>query len=237
MFTIPPNSIAEAATSQVPPGFAPGSYISIYGSNLSLAFQAVSTLALPYSLSTVSVGFFGANGRFPGRLHFVSPGQVNVQIPWELEGQTSAQFVMNSGFTPSDAVTIPLARSSPGVFTNGTAILDESNKVVNDANPARRGHVIQLFMNGLGPVDQRPPTGEPTPYPAQTSDGLVRTVETPTVSIGGQPAHVEFSGLAPYWVGLYQVNVTAPADAPTGSQDLVVSIGGATSKTTKLPVQ
>jgi uncharacterized protein (TIGR03437 family) len=239
MFTVPSNGIAEAATSTVPLGFAPGSYISIYGSNLSLAPQAASTLSLPYSLSTVSVGFFAANGRFPGRMQFVSPGQVNVQIPWELAGQTSAQFVLNSGFTPSDPVTIPLARSSPGVFSNGTAILDENNNPITAANPAQRGtaHAIQIFMNGLGPVNQQPPTGEPTPYPAQTANGYVETPALPTVTVGGKQATVGFSGLAPYWVGLYQVNVSLPADTPTGSQDLIVSIGGATSKATKLPVQ
>jgi uncharacterized protein (TIGR03437 family) len=237
--TVPPGSVVEAATSQIPQGFAPGSYISIYCSNLAPAFQGVSTAELPYSLSTTSVGFFAANGRFPGRLQFVSPSQVNVQIPWEMQGQTSAQFVVNIGFTPGPAVTIPLARSSPGVFSNGTAILDENSHAITGANPAQRGpsHAIELFMNGLGPVDQQPPTGEPTPFPAQTSDGLVRTLDTPTVTIGGVPATVTFSGLAPDWVGLYQVNATLPANTPTGLQDLIVSIGGATSIATKVPVQ
>ena len=55
--------------------------------------------------------------------------------------------------------------------------------------------------------------------------------------IGGVPATVSFSGLAPYWVGLYQINASLPANTPTGSQDLIISIGGATSKATKLPVQ
>jgi uncharacterized protein (TIGR03437 family) len=65
----------------------------------------------------------------------------------------------------------------------------------------------------------------------------VHTQDTLTVKIGGVPATVGFSGLSPGSVGLYQVNVTLPANAPTGSQDLIVSIGGATSIATKLPVQ
>jgi uncharacterized protein (TIGR03437 family) len=92
-------------------------------------------------------------------------------------------------------------------------------------------------VNGLGPLDKQPPTGEPSPYPVQTSDGLARTLDTPTVTIGGVPATVTFSGLTPYWVGLYQINATLPNNTPTGSEDLIVSIGGATSKTTKLQVQ
>lgn len=241
MFIVPSNSIVEAATSQIPPGFAAGSYISIYGSNLAPASQAVSTPSLPYSLSTTSVGFYAANGRFPGRLWLVSPGQVNVQIPWELQGQTSAQLAFSSGYTFGDAVTVPLARSTPGVFTslNGAAILDENNSLISAANPAKRGpsHAIQIFMNGLGPVNAQPPTGEPTPYPAQTGDGLVRTLDTPTVSIGGVPATVFFSGLTPLSVGLYQIDASLPANTPTGSQNLLVSIGGATSIATRISVQ
>jgi uncharacterized protein (TIGR03437 family) len=240
MITVPPGSVVEAATSQIPAGFAPGSYISIYGSNLSPAAQAASTLELPYSLSTTSVSFYAANGRFPGRLQFVGPGQLNVQIPWELQGQTSAQFEVNIGFTSLyPAATIPLARSSPGVFTNGAAIEDENNNLVTSANPAKRGttHAIQIFMNGLGPVNAQPPTGEPTPYPVQTSDGLVHTLDTPTVTIGGVPATVSFSGLTPYWVGLYQINASLPANTPTGSQNLMVSIGGGTSIATRIWVQ
>jgi uncharacterized protein (TIGR03437 family) len=239
MITVPPGSVTEAATFQVPLGFAPGSYISIFGSNLAPASQALSTAELPYSLSTTSVSFYAANGRFPGRLWFVGPGQLNVQIPWELQGQTSVQFEVNIGFNSLyPAVTIPLARSSPGVFSSGTAITDYPNyNPITTTNPAKRGNTIILWMNGLGPVNQQPPSGEPTPFPAQTSDQLVHTLDTPTVSIGGVPATVSFSGLSPNSVGLYQVNVTVPANAPTGSQNLIVSIGGAASIATKLAVQ
>ena len=237
--TVSAGGIADATGNTALTGLAPGSYISLYGSNLAPTFQAVSTPALPYSLSQVSVGFYAANGRFPGRIHFVSPGQVNVQVPWELDGQTTAKLVVRIGDTPSDAYDVPLARYAPGIFQyndNGrlsAAVLDyPANKVVAQANPAVRGNVIQLFVNGLGPVDNRPPSGEQTPYPP-----LVTTLATPTVTIGGKNAPVGFSGMAPFIVGLYQINVTVPPDAPTGVQPLIVTINGIPSQTANLPVK
>jgi minor extracellular serine protease Vpr len=232
--TINAGGVVDAATSQSFAGLAPGSYVSIYGTYLAPALQVVPTPSLPYSLSETSVAFYAANGRFPGRLHFVSPGQINVQLPWELQGQTSATMVVKVGADVSDVYTVPLAQVSPGVLSNGAAILDfPGNKPVNQANPAARGSVIQLFANGLGPVDSALASGEPTPYPP-----LVHTNLTPTVSIGGiQSPSIGFSGMTANYVGLYQINVTVPSDAPTGKQPLIVTIGGVSSKATDLYVK
>ena len=59
----------------------------------------------------------------------------------------------------------------------------------------------------------------------------------PTVTVAGKPADVLFSGLAPFNVGLYQLSIVIPADAPSGIQPVVVMAGGITSKTTNLPIQ
>ena len=95
-----------------------------------------------------------------------------------------------------------------------------------------RGSTIQLYVNGLGPVDNPPPTGEPAPV-----SPLARTFAQPTVTIGGRPAAVTFSGLAPGFSGLYQVNVTVPADTPTGVQPLVLTLNAIPAKTVSLPVR
>ncbi|PYT17728.1 MAG: hypothetical protein DMG59_06470 [Acidobacteria bacterium] len=81
-------------------------------------------------------------------------------------------------------------------------------------------------------MDHQPPSGEPTP-----SQSLVHTSVLPSVMIGEQPASVQFSGLAPTIVGLYQVNVVVPTNISPGFQAAVISIGGVTSKTTIVPVQ
>jgi uncharacterized protein (TIGR03437 family) len=66
---------------------------------------------------------------------------------------------------------------------------------------------------------------------------LARTRVLPNVTIGGRQADVVFSGLAPGNVGLYQLNVVVPADAPAGIQPVVISANGITSKTTNLVIQ
>ncbi|HZO51782.1 MAG TPA: hypothetical protein VFB63_03650, partial [Bryobacteraceae bacterium] len=99
-------------------------------------------------------------------------------------------------------------------------------------NKAKKGQFIQVYCNGLGDVDITPPSGEPS-----SASPLSRTTVTPIVTIGGRPAEVDFSGLAPGIVGLYQLNVRVPADAPSGLQPLVIQVGGVTSKTANVPVE
>src|ERR1019366_3945300 len=86
---------------------------------------------------------------------------------------------------------------------------------------AKRGGSIVVYANGLGPVDAAQSSGDPA-----SATVLTRTNAAPTTTIGGSAATVLFSGLTPGSIGLYQVNVAVPSDAPTGTQPLKVSIGG-----------
>ncbi len=236
---IPTNGAVNAASSQVGQGLAPGSYISIYGTSLADAIVGSPTLSLPVSLGTVSVSFDGGGLSLPGHISFVSPGQVNVQIPWEFQGQSSVKMTVSVSYVPSAVYTVPLNTYSPGIFEfsdNGhlsAAATDANGVVFTQANPAKRSQTIVLYVNGLGPVDHQPPSGEPTPQPPP----LAQTTVLPTVKIGNIAAHVDFSGMSPGWVGLYQVNVDVPQSAPTGLQPIVVSIGGVDSKASVVPVQ
>jgi uncharacterized protein (TIGR03437 family) len=136
----------------------------------------------------------------------------------------------------SNVYTLKLAQYSPGIFANsGNAAVVDANtaSVVTAANPARRGDTLELYLNGLGPVGITPPSGEPTPATLPLS----YTGVPPTVTIGGVNAPVTFSGLAPGFVGLYQVNAMVASNTPTGNQPLVVSIGGVASPAANLPVQ
>jgi uncharacterized protein (TIGR03437 family) len=232
------NGVVNTGSYQVGQGLAPGSYISIFGASLADAIVGSPTLSLPVSLGTVTVSFDGGGLSLPGHMSFVSPGQVNVQVPWEFQGQSSVKMAVSVGYIASAVYTVPLNTYSPGIFEfsdNGhlsAAATDANGVVFTQANPAKRGQTIVLYVNGMGPVDHQPPSGEPTPVPpplAQTS--------TATVKIGNIAAHVDFSGLSPGWVGLYQVNVDVPQNTPTGLQPIVVSIGGVDSKASVLPVQ
>jgi uncharacterized protein (TIGR03437 family) len=105
---------------------------------------------------------------------------------------------------------------------------------VGSSNPAIAGTTtILIYCTGLGPVTNQPATGSPAP-----SSPLAETTNQPTVSIGGVTATVSFSGLAPGYVGLYQVNALVPAGVAAGSAvPMTISIGGATSNTATIVVQ
>ncbi len=231
--TISPNGIVNAATSQLGGGVAPGSYVSIYGSSLSEALQVESTPYLPVSLSDVSVSFDAGGVSQPGHLHFVSAGQVNAQLPWEFQGQSSVKAKVTILGLQGPVVTVPLATYSPGIFEiAGLAAATDISSVISRSHPAKRGDAVVLYVNGLGPVTNTPASGEPTP-----GDRFSTTLVPPSVTVGGKAASVIFSGLTPGVVGLYQINAILAADTPTGDQAVVVSIGGVDSKASVLPVQ
>ncbi len=233
---IPPSSIVNAASFDVTSPVAPGSYISIFGTGLADGTHANTYASLPLALDFVLVSFDvpSTNISVPGRLIYVSPTQVNVQVPWELQGQTSAQVKVTIDFSHGNVVSLPLSDFAPALFeasAGAVAALDAGNKTINASNPARRGQTIELFANGLGPVNNQPATGEPA------SGSGATTKSTPSVTIGGQQAAVSFSGLAPGFAGLYQVNATVPSGLSAGNQQVTISIGGKTSKVSQVLVQ
>ncbi|MBI2817304.1 MAG: S8 family serine peptidase [Acidobacteria bacterium] len=233
------GGIVDGASFEPGKPAAPGSYISLFGAGLSDTRDQVRSLPLPLAIDFVSVSFDAPGLSLPGRLLFVSPGQVNVQVPWELQGQSSVQVKVTIDFSRSNVYTLPLALAAPSFFestdTEGNRIiaaLDESNNLIGSSNPAVRGRVVQLFANGLGPVTNQPATGEPAPF-----SPLAVTTTVPTVTIGGVQATVSYSGLAPGFPALYQLNVTVPDEVAPGLQPVVISMGGTNSKLSNLAVQ
>jgi uncharacterized protein (TIGR03437 family) len=235
--TISAGGVVDAGSGQTP--IAPGSYVSIYGANLCEYTDPVTLApyALPLTLDGVTVSFDVPSAKLsvPGYLTYVSPGQVNVQVPWELQGQTSAQVkVTLYGYSYGNVVTVPLADTAPAFFDIGGGIAaarDQNNVTVTAANPVKRGQLVQLFMNGLGPVNGGPASGE-----FASTTVLTHTKTDPVVTIGGQTATLQFSGLAPGFPGLYQVNVYVPTGISAGSASISLTINGATTKALTLPV-
>jgi hypothetical protein len=117
------HGVLDAASFQVGKGFAPGSYISIYGKALSDATRDLSTSFLPFSMSAVSVSFQSLDGTqtWPGRLWYVSPTQINLQIPWELQGLASAQLFVNVADVRVP-YTIPISPYLPAMYGYITTI-------------------------------------------------------------------------------------------------------------------
>jgi len=216
---------------------APGSIASAFG-NFLLSAQASSTQSpLPTSISGLSLQI---NGGTAAPLYFASGGQANFQVPWELSGQKQTILAVTLIGGAGAPQTVSLASFAPAIFsTSGQgigqgAIIDASGKVVDSSNPATSGAtVVSIYCTGLGPVTNQPVTGSPA-----LSDPLSWTTTIPTLTIGGAAAQASFYGLAPGYVGLYQLNAQVPAGSAKGSAiPVTISIGGATSNAVTIAVQ
>ena len=100
------------------------------------------------------------------------------------------------------------------------------------SRPAKIGEFVSIYATGLGDVTNRPALGSASP-----GNPLARTLATPAVTIGGVPATVSFSGLAPGFVGLYQINAQVPAGILTGPDiPIGLTIGGVASNAASIAV-
>jgi len=237
--SISAGGILDGASFTAGRAVAPGSIISVFGNNLSDLTGSASQFPLPMGIDGVAFSFDipSAGVSLPAHFHYVSPTQLNIQVPWELANHPSATVKVILNYTYSSEYTLSLAAYSPGFFSyesNGQAAadaLDINDVQVTAANPVARGGAVQLYLNGLGPVNNTPADGWPAP------DATSTTSATPTITIGGQPATVLFSGLAPGFADLYQVNAIVPAGIGTGPQTITCSIGGVSCATVNLYVK
>jgi uncharacterized protein (TIGR03437 family) len=240
---INPGGFLEAAGYSA--RFTPGSILSLFGTNLAGTTSAASTLPLPTSLAGTSVL---VNGQ-AAPLFFVSPIQINFQLPWETAGQAQVSVAVSAGGITSSAQSIFLVASAPGLFaTNAAGSGQGAIQIANtsvfaapvgsipgaQARPANRGEDISIFCSGLGSVANQPLSGVPAPI----APPLPTTTAMPTVTLGGVQANVTFSGLAPGFVGLYQVNARVPDNAPSGdSVPVVITVSGTASNTVTVAIQ
>ena len=214
--------------------FAPGGILAVFGTKLASATASAQTVPLP----TMLTGTWAAISGIAAPLYYVSDGQMNIQIPYEVPANSRATLTVdNNGESVSFNFTI--AATAPAIFatnSQGTgqgAVLNTSYQLVDASNPATPGSTyIQIYCMGLGAVSNQPADGAAAP-----SSPLARTSATPQVTIGGVQATVTFSGLAPGFVGLYQVNALVPAAAPAGNAvPVAISIGGVPSNTVTIAV-
>ena len=200
------------AASFAPPTYpiSGGTLLSLFGSGLAPSTAVAETTPLPTSLAGVSVTIDGV----PAPLFFVSVGQINLQTPFSTSG-TSATIVVNNNAALSNEVVVPVDASSPGIFSVqqtgiGPGVLTHADfKLITEANPALPGETIIIFLTGVGALN--PPIADGSAGPA---DPLSFTTD-PNVAVlfGGEEGRIFFSGAAPFFVGLYQINVTIPDTA------------------------
>jgi uncharacterized protein (TIGR03437 family) len=233
---ITPGGVLNGASFTKGQAVAPGSLVSIFGSELSAGLTQNDTVPLSTSLSNVAVRI----NNIPAGLYFVSPGQVNAQIPWDVlpsagsSGTATVVVTRNGVASQGEPVTIvPVA---PAIFylpdaggwaiainADGSLAAPENAIPTVATHPAGVGDVVAILATGLGAVDS------PIANGAGSTDKLRRTVVLPLVLLGGQAAPVAFSGLAPQFPGVNQVNFSVPQGAPKGTVSLQLQAGGITS--------
>jgi uncharacterized protein (TIGR03437 family) len=213
-----PHGVVNAATfAPNPDAIAPGDIVSLFGSGLAPGTHQATTIPLPISDQGVSVM---VNGN-AAPLFYISASQINIQIPFQVAGSSSAAVqVINNG-QQSNVVTVPLAPSNPGIFmwadsadSYHAAVTHANGTLVSPSNPAARGETVVVFATGLGILTPAVATGtaNPSSPPAAATDKFV------SVLFGGESATaVPFAGGAPTFVGLNQINAVVPLDATTGS--------------------
>jgi uncharacterized protein (TIGR03437 family) len=159
-------------------------------------------------------------------LLYVSPSQINFQVPGAtpVGGLEDVQVASVSTGQVLASWLFQMDPVSPGLFSvdgsgSGQVVaLNQDGSVNNGANPAQAGSIVTLYATGQGAIGGMPTDGQP-------AQGIVATPETPQVFInaGFVPAgDVQWSGLAPGFAGLWQINVQVPSNAPPG--DVVVFI-------------
>jgi uncharacterized protein (TIGR03437 family) len=181
----------------------PGSLVSLFGSNLA---------GLAPGETTVQFGGISAP------IVFASPSQLNLQVPWEMQGQSTSPVTVTANSIASAPQTLAIGAAGPGIFSMGApqggqgAIVNVAGKVVNATSPAHAGDYLQIYATGLGAVSNPPQTGA-----AAVASPLSYLIGNLTATIGGVPAPVSFAGLTPGFVGLYQVNAQVPQGVAAGN--------------------
>jgi uncharacterized protein (TIGR03437 family) len=178
----------------------------------------------PGSLATLfGVNLSGASVLLNGtdvRPFYASDTQVNFYVPAATPvGANVITVNAPSGLQVSS--TIGLVAVQPGIFSG--AVVHAGTATSALTTPVRAGDYIEIYCTGLGPT--------------QISGGLSLTTLQPTVFIGATPVSAAFSGLAPGFVGLYQVDVQIPAGLASGTLPLEIASGSTYSNTVNIAVQ
>jgi uncharacterized protein (TIGR03437 family) len=210
------NGILHDLNPQVGAALAPGTIVQIFGSQLAAATVASNQAPLPTMVQGTGVVI----GGIAAPLFYISPTQVNAQIPFELVPGHEYQVIVSAGNSYTVPAPIQLAPLAPGVarLPDGSVIAQHADfSLVTDASPAQPGEYLVAYLAGMGLTDVQVPDGAVSP-----SNPLATVSVTPVVTLNGESVNVAFAGLTPGLVGLYQINFQVPPDASAG--DLVLQI-------------
>ena len=191
--------------------YAPGMVLSVYGSQLGSTTQSAAAIPLLNYMGTLSANVNGFSAPF----YFVSPGQVNLQIPYEVQPGAATLSISNGLL--SSRLSLQVAPSAPGIF------MDANSATVPFASGSR-GQVLFLYITGEGQVTPSVATGS-TPPPSIFPKPRLPV----SMTVGGVDAPIQFIGIPNGLAGVTQINFTVPPAAPLGMQPVVVTVGTVSS--------
>jgi len=220
------------------PRISPGALASVFGTGLSNATYQ-SAAPYPASLGASGLGGDGVRVSVNGQaapVFFVSPMQINFQVPWATAIGTASVTVSVAGGA-SKAFTVPVVSAGPGLFfseSSGAAIVQNAAdySLNGPSHPAAAGSTIIAYLTGSGPLNPAAADGVAAPLTT-----LLYATASHSAMVGSAAATVSFAGLAPGWVSLVQANVVIPAGLAPGTYPLTVTIDGETSNAGNISVQ
>jgi uncharacterized protein (TIGR03437 family) len=199
--------------------------ISVFGRELSPVNLATRQIPLPTALGESCLTVNG----LPLPVVFVSPTQINAQLPFQAEGNTT--MILRTPGGVSDNFNLTVLPAAPSVFRNGVAgdqsnlpaVVRAANRLlVTASNPIHRGDAITIYLTGMGKTTPAIEAGEPAP-----NEPLAAALIPPRVLLGEVELPVSFAGLVPGEVGVYQINASVPRSVPLGLEiPLVISQSG-----------
>ncbi len=237
-----PQGVVNAAnnipfTAQV----SPGEVVTLYGSGLAGSVATAGGTPFPNTLggAQVNIAYLDSSNNtvnVTAPAYYVSPTQISAVVPYTVPTDgTVLKFSVTYNGVTSNAASVYSGPASPGIFTvpsggiGSGAVLHADYSLVTAANPAHSGETIQIFLTGLGGVKNAIAAG--SAGPTNPLDNTTVTLDLGVRDSGGifYDGKIAFSGLAPGLGGLYQVNLTLPANLPTGTVTLSVYAGDGTT--------
>jgi uncharacterized protein (TIGR03437 family) len=244
------GGVVDNAAFAVGQPVASGTIVAVFGSQLAPGPTYATTVPLPTVLGGVQILVNGT----PAPLFYVDANQADIQVPF---GLTSSQMVVQAlrNGQPGNLISAPVDAIAPRLFAlrglpsapdsspYGIVINSSDNTLALPSNlgvpahPAHRGDVVTIYALGLGPVSPSVGTGVGAPG----AEPLARSANPVQVFFGGgfitpTSAMPAYAGLAPNFVGLYQINVTIPDDAPLGNVPVMINMPGHASNFVEMAI-
>jgi uncharacterized protein (TIGR03437 family) len=223
-------------------GVSPGGLATVFGTNLTDVSGVVvaDTNPFPLVLAHVSVYVNGVPAPIFSIAYANGEDQISFQVPWATDtGPRAATVDVYDYGTLVGELTVDSFTEDPGIFAfsqygneYAVALHADDYSLVTPNNPAVRGEVLVLYVTGLGPVDRNVADGWGAP-----SNPPANTIDPFSVILANKGVRVYFSGLAPGYVGLYQLNIQLPNDLPAGDLPLQITSDFASSQTVLLSVR